>query len=128
MIVRELKATIMCPGCNNSFIYSALALYDSIEDVYKTYLEPQLKECTKCRKADMIIKDANYTIKSNRSKCIISWRCLHCDTTWEQSEYLDRGALAKGKTISQIMPTITCPNVFCLRKADVLMTGIKKAR
>jgi hypothetical protein len=128
MIVRELKATIMCPECNNSFIYSALAIHSSIESVYKIYLEPQLKECTKCRKADMIVKDANCTIKSNRSRCTISWRCLHCDTTWQQSEYLDRGALANGKTISQTMPKVTCPNVFCLSKADVMMTGIKKAR
>jgi len=128
MIVKELKATIMCPECNSSFIYSALSIHNSIESVYKTYLEPQLKKCTKCGKANMIVRDANYTIKSDKNRCIISWRCLHCDTTWDQSEYLDRGALAKGKTISQMVPTITCPNVFCLRKANVMMTGIKKAR
>lgn len=128
MIVRELKATIMCPECNDNFLYSALAIHNPIENIYKTYLEPQLSECSKCGKANMIVRDVNCITKSNKSKCIISWKCLHCDTTWEQSEYLDRGALAEGKTVSQMVPTITCPNVFCLRKADVLMTGIKKDR
>lgn len=128
MIVRELKATIMCPECNDNFLYSALVIHNPIENIYRMYLEPQLAECSKCGKADMIVRDVSCILKSNKSKCIISWRCLRCDTTWKQSEYLDRGALAKGKTISQVTPTVTCPNVFCLSKADVLMTGIKKVR
>ena len=126
MIVRELKAYIMCPKCDNSFKYSALVLHDPIESVYKRYLRPQLGKCSRCGKANMVVRDASCVIKSSKSKCFITWMCLNCDTTWEQSEYLDKAALASGKTISQIMPKVTCPNIFCLGKTDVIVTSMSK--
>lgn len=126
MIVKEIVATIMCPECGSSFEYSALSVHSHIETVYKVYLEYQLKKCARCNKADLIVRDIKCTIKVSKDKCLITWRCLHCDTTWEQHEYLDKDTLASGKTISQMMPDVTCPNIFCLSKVDIIATGISK--
>ena len=122
MIVKELRATIACSKCNNKYEYTARATYTQIENIYISYLEPLMRKCTVCNKGDMEVRNVTCTI-SGKSKCCISWKCLHCGTTWIQHEYLDRNAMAGGKTVSQ-MVKVTCPNIFCSSKMDVLATSI----
>jgi len=126
MIVKEIRATIMCPKCGSSFEYSALSIHSRIETIHRRYLDCQLRECVRCNEADLTVRDIKCIVKSDKDKCLITWRCLHCDTTWEQHEYIDRDILASGRTISQIVTDVTCPNIPCLSKTDVLATGISK--
>ena len=129
MVVKALIAHIVCPECGHKFEYSARVIHNRIEAIYNLYLSHLSKKCSQCGKADMVVRDIKCTVKySKKDQLIISWKCLDCGTTWQQFEYLDKNMLANGKSISQLMPNVICPNMFCMKKTNIIVTAMTKRR
>lgn len=129
MMIKSLRAYIICTECGHGFVYSASLIHHRLKDIYRIYLKPQLRWCAKCREDSLVIRDLECKVRSPKTReCFITWKCMKCGMRWTHIEHIDKSKLAEGKLISQIVPDVTCPNMHCLTSKDIIMVSMSNSQ
>ena len=115
MVVREIRAYIVCPKCGKGFEYTAMSVRTTLQGAYEFYIKYHLNRCVGCRKADLIVRDMSCKILQIRKKVAydIRWQCNLCKGIWVQTEHLDGKELLTANLIDKFKHTVSCPNVVC---------------
>jgi len=121
MIIKEIRAYIMCSECGSGFEYSALSVHTRLEDVYSSYLQYYLNDCVQCHKGTLIVRDVECRSLPSKALYEIRWQCNVCGSTWVQTEYISKEELGSGGLLKRFKSTLECPNSKCMSRNKRLL-------
>ena len=127
MMVKEIRAFIMCPKCGSGFEYSALSVNTNVENVYRSYLQYHLNECVQCHKSTLIVRNVECKMWPPKVVYEMRWQCNVCSSTWVQTEYIGKGELGSGGLLNKLKYTVKCPNNKCMSTDKRLLSMCKKS-
>ena len=121
-----MSSRIGCTHCDYGFNLSTMVVHQKLEKVYDDLFKTHLGPCRRCTNGKLVIVKAKFTIKPDKEKYALGWRCLNpkCGMEWTQYEYISRIDMQTKNLMKHFMedPKMCCPNSWCKSKEKKLIS------